>query len=99
MTMLAELGDDWLVKPFVSVRVTDQPCADGEDQVFVREWGGTEEGCSYFRLNGYSRLLGGKDVIGTRKEYDDYVEDLYIYGDYSSRGWVQRRFPCEGIAA
>ena len=56
----------------MSVRVTDDKCKSGEDSMFVRTWGGTEQGCLVNKQDGvfgYST----KQVVMTQSEYDDYI--------------------------
>ena len=64
--------DDWQTIPFVSVRVTDDKCNSNEESMFVRRWGGTERGCSVFKISG---LFDGKTghVVMTVSDYDEYI--------------------------
>ena len=56
----------------MSVRVTDDKCKSDEKSMFVREWGGTEQGCLVNKIDmlfGYST----NQVVMTQSEYDDYI--------------------------
>jgi len=42
---VTQVVDDWNTLPFVDLKVTDDKCLSGFESVFVRRWGGSEQGC------------------------------------------------------
>ena len=56
----------------MSLRVTDDKCKSDEDSMFVREWGGIEQGCL---VNKIDSLFGFSttQVVMTQDEYDSYI--------------------------
>ena len=44
-TTVTAVVNDWNTLPFTKVEITDNKCHAGTETMFVREWGGTEEGC------------------------------------------------------
>ena len=73
--VITELTDDWAVVPFVSIRVSDTECEADEEAAFVREWGGTLEGCLY-PVADLTERGSLKTVLATREEYDDFIRRL-----------------------
>ena len=68
---VTEIIDNWNVLPFTKIRVANNKCKDSEESVFVRKWGGSEEGC----LVNKRTLLGfsTEQVVMTTNEYNRYI--------------------------
>ena len=82
--------------PYVSVRVTDDKCTSSEDSLFVRTWGGTEQGCLVNKIDGvfgYST----KQVVMTQVEYDDYIRTSRS-GKNNNQWQARNREPCVAIS-
>ena len=43
--VIAQIQQDWTVKPFVKIDSFDGACPDGWDPVFDRVWKGIDQGC------------------------------------------------------
>lgn len=69
---VSEIADDWLVVPFVSLTVTDDKCASGTESMFVRNWGGSEQGCLVNKIEG---ILGYeiRQEVMTTADYESYI--------------------------
>ena len=51
---VSQISDDWYTVPFVKLQVTDDKCPSDYESIFVREWGGLEQGCLVNKLNTFT---------------------------------------------
>ena len=51
---MSQISDDWYTVPFVKLQVTDDKCPSDYESIFVREWGGLEQGCLVNKLNTFT---------------------------------------------
>ena len=91
---VSAVADDWQTIPFVSVRVTDDKCTSSEESMFVREWGGTEQGCLVNKLDNSLFSYDSNQVVMSQSEYDDYIRTKYK-GSSSGR---RANEPCAPIS-
>lgn len=54
------------------MRVTDDKCDNDEESMFVRNWGGTEQGCLVNKMDAFFSYSTYQEIM-TTADYDSYI--------------------------
>ena len=94
LSTIEDLIDDWSTVPFTEITVTDAKCPSGTENIFVREWGGIEEGCLVQKLG------ESEQVMMTKDEYETYVNSKVTQrgNQVFQKNQIRRREPCTPIS-
>ena len=76
-TVISQVVDDWSVKPWTQIRVSNAQCdleRDDTEPLFYQNWSGTKDGCKVLDRDGEWRIITREQAEMEGKKTCVYIE-------------------------